>query len=122
MKRVIISIAILALIATLATGATIYTYRVTEQMLVFLETAEKEISAGDSPALMDTLDEMQQYYMIHDKPLMLFVRRDYVTNPQSSFCVLPAYAGKENFADFETELLRAKAQILQLRALFFSFL
>lgn len=122
MKRVGISIAILVIIAVLAISSAFYTRYTTDKMLSYFDQAEKEISTGNIPMLMDTLDEMQLYYAKHDKWLMLLVRRDFVTNPQCSFCVLPSYATEENKADFCTELNRARIQIVQLRDLFFSIL
>lgn len=120
MKRIVISILIVGMLISLAFISAWQVDRVTNEMLVMFDRAEKENSIADYAMLSVTLEEIEQYYEKNSWILFLFLRRDYVTNPQCSFCVLQAYANEENAADFATELLRAKMQIHQLRALFFS--
>lgn len=120
MKRVVICICILCLLAGLTVFSAFRVNAVTNHILELFDTAQKQNSTADYAMLSETLDALDVYYEQNETFLFLFLRRDYVLNPQCSFTVLRAYASPENQHDFEVELRRARAQIVQLRGLFFS--
>ena len=61
------------------------------------------------------------FYRRREHLLALFLRRDHLSSTDISLSGLAAYAVPENRADLHSEISKAKAQILLLDHLFFSF-
>lgn len=122
MKRVKIALLILIFLCflTLASGCLIHhsCCSLVRQLDRVLQLCEQ----GQFAAAQASIQELNRFYARQEHLLALFLRRDALGTVSVSLAGLSAYALPENLQDLQSEIEKAKAQVLTLYHLFFSFL
>ena len=118
MSRVKIAIVLLFSILLISTAGYHSVARITDRVQSLMDTAQQQNQGGEFPALIRTVDELEDYYTSKEWLLSLFVRHDYAMNALSSLHALQSYASRQETVEFDAELARARAQVTALRHLF----
>mgnify|MGYP002531382716 CR=1 FL=1 len=92
------------------------------ELLGSLEQVELLCTQQKFEQAKQTLSNAQSFFEQREHQLAIFIKRDFLGNTAVSLSGLEAYLSQENLADFELELLRAKAQLEVISHLFFSML
>lgn len=121
MRRVKIAVFLLLTILVVCVAGYLSVDRVSGRIGALLETAKHQNQGGDTPALKETLSQLQDYYADREWLLSLFVRHDYAFSALPSLGALESYAAQSDQTELDAELERASAQILTMRHLFLRF-
>ena len=120
MKRIAISIVLLASMVLLSFFSSRTVDRSTRQMLNLFDQALEQSRTADYEALPATLLTLEKEYSQKEWLFQLFIPRSYTMNLHCSLPAAAAYQNPENAPDLEAELLRARMQLVQLHQLFSS--
>lgn len=122
MGRIRYAILIIAALIVIILFGNMTVRKTTEQMIVHLEQIQKQCNENDYSQANIQLGKLLQYYQEKEHLLTLFIKRDYLAGIQVSISGLSAYAQQDNLQDLNSEIDKAKAQILTMEHLFFSLL
>ena len=79
-------------------------------------------AAGNYEAALEVIDGMNGFFSRREHWMALFIKRDYLSGIAMCLGGLSAYVGPDNQQDLQSELGKARTQILMTGHLFFSML
>ena len=122
MKRVRAAFWLLAFLAVLIVASSILVRTTNNALLADLDRISRLSASGDYPAALEAIDGMNEYFSHREHWMALFIKRDYLSGIAMCLGGLSAYVGPDNQQDLQSELGKARTQILMTGHLFFSML
>ena len=116
MKRVRAAFGLLAFLAVLIVASSILVKTTNDTLLDDLDQIGALSAAGDYEAALNSFFSRREHWMA------LFIKRDYLSGIAMCLGGLSAYVGPDNQQDLQSELGKARTQILMTGHLFFSML
>lgn len=122
MKRVRAAFGLLAFLAVLVVASSILVQATNDALLNDLDRIGAFNAAGDYEAALEVIEEMNSFFSRREHWMALFIKRDYLSGIAMCLGGLSAYVGPDNQQDLQSELGKARTQILMTGHLFFSML
>lgn len=122
MKRVRAAFGLLVFLALLIVVSSILVRTTNNTLLEDLDRIGTLSAGGDYEAALRTIDEMNTFFARREHWMALFIKRDYLSGIAMCLGGLSAYVGPDNQQDLQSELGKARTQILMTGHLFFSML
>ena len=122
MKRVRAAFGLLVFLAVLIVASSMLVRTTNDALLEALDRIGTLSADGDYEAALKTIDEMNAFFSRRDHWMALFIKRDYLSGIAMCLGGLSAYVGPDNQQDLQSELGKARTQILMTGHLFFSML
>ena len=122
MKRVRAAFGLLALLAVLIVASSILVQTTNDALLNDLDRIGAFNAAGDYEAALEVIEGMNGFFSRREHWMALFIKRDYLSGIAMCLGGLSAYVGPDNQQDLQSELGKARTQILMTGHLFFSML
>ena len=122
MKRVRAAFGLLAFLAVLIVASSILVQATNDALLNDLDRIGAFNAAGDYEAALEVIEEMNSFFSRWEHWMALFIKRDYLSGIAMCLGGLSAYVGPDNQQDLQSELGKARTQILMTGHLFFSML
>lgn len=122
MKRVRAAFGLLAFLVALIVTSSILVQSTNDALLNDLERIGALNAAGDYEAAQSVIEEMNGFFSHREHWMALFIKRDYLNGIAMCLGGLSAYVGPDNQQDLQSELGKARTQILMTGHLFFSML
>lgn len=122
MKRVRAAFWLLAFLAVLIVASSILVRTTNNALLADLDRISRLSASGDYAAALEAIDGMNEYFSHREHWMALFIKRDYLSGIAMCLGGLSAYVGPDNQQDLQSELGKARTQILMTGHLFFSML
>ena len=122
MKRVRAAFWLLAFLAVLIVASSILVRTTNNALLADLDRISHLSASGDYTAALEAIDGMNEYFSHREHWMALFIKRDYLSGIAMCLGGLSAYVGPDNQQDLQSELGKARTQILMTGHLFFSML
>ena len=122
MKRVRAAFGLLAFLAVLIVASSILVQATNDALLNDLDRIGAFNAAGDYEAALEVIEWMNSFFSRREHWMALFIKRDYLSGIAMCLGGLSAYVGPDNQQDLQSELGKARTQILMTGHLFFSML
>lgn len=122
MKRVRAAFGLLVFLAVLIVASSMLVRTTNDALLEALDRIGTLSADGDYEAALKTIDEMNAFFSRREHWMALFIKRDYLSGIAMCLGGLSAYVGPDNQQDLQSELGKARTQILMTGHLFFSML
>ena len=122
MKRVRAAFGLLAFLAVLIVASSILVKTTNDTLLDDLDQIGALSVAGNYEAALEVIDGMIGFFSRREHWMALFIKRDYLSGIAMCLGGLSAYVGPDNQQDLQSELGKARTQILMTGHLFFSML
>lgn len=122
MKRVRAAFGLLAFLAVLIVASSILVKTTNDTLLDDLDQIGALSVAGNYEAALEVIDGMNDFFSRREHWMALFIKRDYLSGIAMCLGGLSAYVGPDNQQDLQSELGKARTQILMTGHLFFSML
>lgn len=122
MKRVRAAFWLLAFLVVLIAASSILVRTTNDALLKDLDRIGQLNAEGDYAAALEKIDGMNEYFSHREHWMALFIKRDYLSSIAMCLGGLSAYVGPDNQPDLQSELGKARTQILMTGHLFFSML
>lgn len=122
MKRVRAAFGLLAFLAVLIVASSILVKTTNDTLLDDLDQIGALSAAGEYGAALEVIDGMNGFFSRREHWMALFIKRDYLSGIAMCLGGLSAYVGPDNQQDLQSELGKARTQILMTGHLFFSML
>ncbi|WP_417026714.1 DUF4363 family protein [Candidatus Allofournierella excrementavium] len=122
MKRVRAAFGLLAFLAVLIVASSILVETTNDTLLHDLDQIGTLSAAGNYEAALEVIDGMNGFFSRREHWMALFIKRDYLSGIAMCLGGLSAYVGPDNQQDLQSELGKARTQILMTGHLFFSML
>lgn len=122
MKRVRAAFGLLVFLAVLIAASSVLVQSTNDALLEDLDRIGLLSAAGDYDAALDVIDGMNRFFAKREHWMALFIKRDYLSGIAMCLGGLSAYVGPDNQQDLQSELGKARTQILMTGHLFFSML
>ena len=122
MKRVRAAFGLLVFLALLSVVSSILVRTTNNTLLEDLDRIGTLSAGGDYEAALRTIDEMNAFFARREHWMALFIKRDYLSGIAMCLGGLSAYVGPDNQQDLQSELGKARTQIMMTGHLFFSML
>ena len=122
MKRVRAAFGLLVFLALLIVVSSILVRTTNNTLLEDLDRIGTLSAGGDYEAALRTIDEMNAFFARREHWMALFIKRYYLSGIAMCLGGLSAYVGPDNQQDLQSELGKARTQILMTGHLFFSML
>ena len=122
MKRVRAAFWLLAFLAVLIVASSILVRTTNNALLADLDRISRLSASGDYTAALEAIDGMNEYFSHREHWMALFIKRDYLSGIAMCLGGLSAYVGPDNQQDLQSELGKARTQILMTGHLSFSML
>ena len=122
MKRVRAAFGLLAFLAVLIVASSILVKTTNDTLLDDLDQIGTLSAAGNYEAALEVIDGMNGFFARREHWMALFIKRDYLSGIAMCLGGLSAYVGPDNQQDLQSELGKARTQILMTGHLFFSML
>lgn len=122
MKRVRAAFMLLAFLAVLIVASSILVKTTNDTLLDDLDQIGALSVAGNYEAALEVIDGMNGFFSRREHWMALFIKRDYLSGIAMCLGGLSAYVGPDNQQDLQSELGKARTQILMTGHLFFSML
>ena len=122
MKRVRAAFGLLAFLAVLIVASSILVQTTNDTLLDDLDQIGTLSAAGNYETALEVIDGMNGFFSRREHWMALFIKRDYLSGIAMCLGGLSAYVGPDNQQDLQSELGKARTQILMTGHLFFSML
>ena len=122
MKRVRAAFGLLAFLAGLIVASSILVKTTNDTLLDDLDQIGALSVAENYEAALEVIDGMNGFFSRREHWMALFIKRDYLSGIAMCLGGLSAYVGPDNQQDLQSELGKARTQILMTGHLFFSML
>ena len=122
MKRVRAAFGLLVFLAVLIVASSMLVRTTNDALLEALDRIGTLSADGDYEAALKTIDEMNAFFSRREHWMALVLKRDYLSGMAMCLGGLSAYVGPDNQQDLQSELGKARTQILMTGHLFFSML
>ena len=113
---------LLAFLAVLIVASSILVQATNDALLNDLDRIGAFNAAGDYEAALEVIEGMNSFFSRREHWMALFIKRDYLSGIAMCLGGLSAYVGPDNQQDLQSELGKARTQILMTGHLFFSML